>query len=111
MIKDKENSEHYFWGANCQGWRLVDENEFTVIEEEMPPHTFEILHSHKKAKQLFYIIEGIAEFEVTNKKYKVFANQSFYIKPDLKHRIFNNTNEPLKFIVISQPSTKNDRIE
>lgn len=111
LIKDKDNSEHYYWGRNCQGWRLIDENDFAVIEEEMPPHTYEKLHFHKYAKQLFYIIDGIAEFEVTDKKYKVYANQSFYIKPGLKHRIYNNTNKPLKFIVISQPSVKNDRFE
>ncbi len=111
MVKDKKNSEHYYWGENCQSWRLIDVNDFTVIEEEMPPHTSEKLHFHKNAKQLFYVIAGLAEFEVANKKYKVLTNQSLYIKPNLKHRIFNNTNEPLKFIVISHPTTKNDRFE
>lgn len=111
MIKDKNNSEHYYWGENCQGWRLVDEDELSVIEEEMPPNTSEKLHFHKNAKQLFYINKGTADFEVTNQKYTVAAGQSFYIKPNLEHRILNHSNEVLKFIVISQPSTKNDRIE
>ncbi len=111
MIKDRNNSEHYYWQNNCQGWRLVDKQDLSVIEEEMPPHTSEVFHFHKYAQQLFFINSGIAEFELDNKKYKVATGQSFYIEPNLKHRISNNTNEILKFIVISHPSTKNDRFE
>jgi mannose-6-phosphate isomerase-like protein (cupin superfamily) len=109
MIKDKDNSLHYYWGKNCQGWKLVDEKELTIIEEEMPPFTSEEIHFHKKARQLFYIKSGIAGFEIENKLFSITANQSVYVKPGLKHRIINNNNEELKFIVISSPSTAGDR--
>jgi mannose-6-phosphate isomerase-like protein (cupin superfamily) len=111
MIIEKTKSKHYYWGNNCEGWRLVDGNSLSVIDEEMPPHTSEKIHFHKNAQQLFYIKSGIADFEVEGKIYKVISDQSFYIEPLLKHKIINNTNESLKFIVISQPSTKTDRVE
>ena len=111
MIQDKNNSEHYFWGVNCQGWRLLDTNDLSIIEEEMAPFTSEKYHSHKYAQQLFYILSGAAEFELGDQKYKVLEGQSFYIEPELKHRIINNFEYPLKFLVISRPSSKKDRQE
>lgn len=111
MIRDKQNSEHYFWGANCQGWRLVDGPLLSIIEEEMPPHTAEKKHFHKEAQQLFYIKSGVATFEIEGKEYHCEANQSFYIMPGVVHQITNKCSESLKFIVTSQPSTKGDRYD
>jgi mannose-6-phosphate isomerase-like protein (cupin superfamily) len=111
MIKDKDNSEHYIWGSNCEGWRLVDESNLSVIEEAMPPITAEKLHYHTHSMQLFYIKEGEATFSVDDQKYVVQANQSLLIKPGQIHQIINNTNQKLIFLVISQPTTKGDRFE
>lgn len=111
MTKDKKNSEHYFLGDNFQSWRLLDKRELSVIDEEMATYTKEKYHFHKQARQLFYIISGTAEFELEDKKYKVAKEQSFIIEPELKHKIINYIDKFLKFIVISQPSNKNDRFE
>ncbi len=34
MKKSKENSEHYNWGNNCNGWHLVKSENFWRLEEE-----------------------------------------------------------------------------
>ena len=89
MIIDKTNSEHFFWGDNCQGWRLVNENDLSVICEEMPPHTSEKIHYHKNAQQLFYTKSGIADFEVEGEIYEVASINHFILDLSLKHKITN----------------------
>jgi mannose-6-phosphate isomerase-like protein (cupin superfamily) len=111
MLKNKSNTEQFTWGNNCKGWRLVSEPGMSVIEEEMPPRTEEKKHFHKEAQQFFYVKSGIARFEVDDSAFIVEQNEGLYIKPGSIHKISNLTDIPLKFIVISQPSTSNDRVE
>ena len=106
----KHNSlHHYKWGNDCDGWVLLDKDELSVKQERMPAQTSEALHYHEKAQQFFFILKGIATFEVEGKLFTVKANEGFYIYPGTKHRIANNSNEDLEFILSSQPSTNRDR--
>jgi len=75
----------------------------------MPAQTAEGLHYHQMSQQFFFILAGIATFEVENESITVYAGQGFYIEAGKKHRIINNTAEDLEFILSSQPSTNNDR--
>jgi hypothetical protein len=52
-IKNTDNSEHYIWGENCDGWHLLKSDSLSVIQEKMPPGTKESLHFHSKAQQFF----------------------------------------------------------
>ena len=99
----------YRWGNNCDGWVFVDTDELSVKQERMPLQAVETLHYHEKAQQFFFILKGIATFEVEGELFTVKANEGFYIDPGIKHRIANNSNEDLEFILSSQPSTKTDR--
>ena len=110
-IISKENIIKYTWGNECFGWRLVDTDELSIIEEEMPANTEEKFHYHVKANQFFYIHEGTATFIVEDEVEIVAANKGFLISAGKKHKIQNNTGQSLKFLVISQPTTKNDRNE
>ncbi|MDR3008186.1 MAG: cupin domain-containing protein [Sphingobacterium sp.] len=109
-IKNTDNSEHYIWGENCDGWHLLKSDSLSVIQEKMPPGTKESLHFHSKAQQFFYILKGTATFEVDNQLYVVEENSGFHIQASQKHRIFNRTNQDLEFLVISQPKSHGDRI-
>lgn len=111
MIISKNSIKKYIWGDNCSGWKLVDTDKLSIIEEEMPAKTEEIVHYHSKANQFFYILDGIATFIVGEKEDNVDSNKGFFIPAKSKHKIRNNTEEPLKFLVISQPTTKHDRNE
>ena len=107
---DKQNAlHHYKWGNDCDGWVFVDTNELSVKQERMPAQTAEALHYHEKAQQFFFILKGIATFEVENKFFKVEAGQGFHITAGKKHRILNTTTEDIEFILSSQPSTNADR--
>lgn len=109
-IVSKYNSlQHYQWGDGCDGWVLADTDALSVKQERMPAQTAESLHYHEKAQQFFFILKGIATFEVENESYTAYAGQGFHIQQGKKHRIINNTAEDIEFILSSQPSTNNDR--
>ena len=110
MITSTENAEHYIWGAQCDGWHLLKSNTLSVIQERMPPATGEQLHYHHHAQQVFYILAGIATFEVDGELKTVSANQSIHILPGVKHRILNNNDVDLCFLVISEPKAHGDRV-
>jgi len=110
MIKDIKNSKHYHWGNLCDGWHLVDSPTLSVIQEKMPFGTSENLHYHNNAQQFFFILRGLATFEVEGKIFEVREGQGFYVLPKKKHRILNKTDKALEFIVISEPKSHDDRV-
>ena len=110
MITSTENAEHYIWGANCDGWRLLQSDSMTVIQERMPPGTSEQLHFHQHAQQLFYILSGTATFEVEGEIKTVKPNQSIHIPAKTRHHIINNGDVDLHFLVISEPKSHGDRV-
>jgi mannose-6-phosphate isomerase-like protein (cupin superfamily) len=110
MINSTENTEHYKWGDNCDGWPLLRSDSLSEIEERMPPGTSEQLHYHERAQQVFYILSGTASFEVEGEEKTVQAGQSIHVQPKTKHRILNNGDVDLHFLVISEPKTQGDRV-
>jgi|SRR5579859_299889 len=111
VVSIQQPLKHYVWGAGCDGWNLVDQPDLSVKQERMPPHTAEEEHFHRRARQFFFILEGTAVFEMEERRVEVGAQQGFEIAPGLKHRIRNESEADLVFILCSQPSTINDRVE
>ncbi|SDQ84446.1 Mannose-6-phosphate isomerase, cupin superfamily [Chryseobacterium soldanellicola] len=111
MIKSKNNSHHYIWGSNCDSWVLNNSENLSVKQEKMPPNTSEKLHFHEKAEQFFYILKGEAMFYINDEKFSVKTGESITIIPKSKHYISNESPQELEFLVISSPSTNNDRTE
>jgi mannose-6-phosphate isomerase-like protein (cupin superfamily) len=110
-VVSKSNSlKHYRWGENCDGWNLVDENSLSVKLERMPPNTSEQKHYHQLSQQFFYILKGEAVFEIQRERLHVKSEQGICIEAGKEHRIINESNEDLEFILTSQPSTAIDRI-
>jgi mannose-6-phosphate isomerase-like protein (cupin superfamily) len=107
----KYNSlKHYQWGESCDGWNLVDEKTLSVKLERMPAHTSEQKHFHQHSQQFFYILKGEAVFEIQQGRISVKSEQGIHIEAGTMHRIINESNEDLEFILTSQPSTADDRI-
>jgi hypothetical protein len=52
-IKSTDNTEHYIWGDNCDGWHLLKSDSLSIIQEKMPAQTSEGLHFHNTAQQFF----------------------------------------------------------
>jgi mannose-6-phosphate isomerase-like protein (cupin superfamily) len=111
MIRSKHNSEHYIWGNDCDSWVLNGSNNLSVKQEKMPAGAAEKLHFHERAEQVFYILKGEAMLYINNGKFQVKAGESISIQPGSKHFISNESEDEIEFLVISSPSTHNDRIE
>jgi len=108
-IIDKETAQHYLWGDNCDSWVLADTVGLSIKQESMPSFTREKLHFHSNAQQFFYILSGSATFYLEENKIILTAHKGILIHPKTKHFIANESSEQLDFLVISQPTTNDDR--
>ncbi len=110
QIIDEQNASQYIWGKNCKSWVLCDSLDLSIKLESMPTGSKETLHYHNKAQQFFYILKGVAHFIIEDTTVEVGSKQGILIPPKTKHFMMNASNEALEFLVISQPSTQQDRI-
>jgi len=102
----------YGWGPQCHGWRLVQRDALSVIEEEMPPGASETWHFHKWARQVFYVLEGeLAVYASDQDGVPVRAKEGIELPPKTVHRVANAGTVPVRFLVISAPSTSDDRVQ
>ena len=111
MLKNLTNSEHYYWGDNCEGWHLVKTAALRIIQERMPAGTAEKRNYHEAAQQFFFILAGTATFEIEDEIFSVSAQEGLHILPGQRHRIINQTSVDLLFTVTSQPTSRGDRYE
>ncbi|WP_106766279.1 cupin domain-containing protein [Paenibacillus faecalis] len=106
----RNNAEHYIWGDKCDGWRLIDEEERSIIHERMPIGTSEVRHFHKRSTQFFFMLSGTMTIEVEGMEYILKEHEGIEVKPYRAHQVFNKSDKDIEFLVISQPNTMNDRI-
>ncbi|MDC8098353.1 cupin domain-containing protein [Chryseobacterium rhizosphaerae] len=111
MIHSKDNSEHYIWGDHCDSWILNNSKSLSIKQEMMPAGASEKLHFHKIAHQFFYVLKGEAVFYINEQKFSLKEGESISIKPGCKHFIVNESAGEIEFLVVSNPSTEQDRFE
>jgi len=104
-----ENAEHYTWGDACDGWHLVRHENLSIIEELMPPGTAEQRHFHERAWQFFYVLEGELMMELDGQLHVIAARQGLEIAPRQAHQARNGSKANVRFLVISQPPSHDDR--
>ncbi len=109
MERNKSNAPHYTWGEVCSGWHLVINADLSVIQEIIPPKSGEVTHQHHRTQQFFYILKGIASFEVDDQSIEIPEGSGVHIEPGVNHRIWNGKNKNLEFLIISQPIVGADR--
>jgi mannose-6-phosphate isomerase-like protein (cupin superfamily) len=103
------NAPHYTWGQQCDGWHLLQGFDLSVIEERMPPGTAEVRHRHVRARQFFYVLEGVAVLEVEGVAHRLGARQGLQVPPGAAHQMRNESDGELRFIVVSSPKSHGDR--
>ena len=106
----RENAPHYVGGDSCDGWHLLQDSNLSVIEERMPPGASEIRHFHRNAQQFFLILSGQATMEIDGGQTVLLAGQGVAIPPGMRHQFRNHSEEPVRFLVISQPPSHGDRV-
>lgn len=109
VASDRALAEHYRWGDGCDGWRLLARPDLSVIEECVPPGMGEVRHRHRRARQFFYVLSGHARIETEAGSIELGAGQGAHVPPGCPHRFHNPGSEPVRFLVVSAPSTAGDR--
>jgi mannose-6-phosphate isomerase-like protein (cupin superfamily) len=109
-VTNRTNAEHYVWGEVCEGWRLVTCEDLSVIQERIPPGRGEVRHYHRRARQLFFVLEGELEIEVESAPSRLRAGDSLEIPPTRRHRVWNPGPVDALFLVVSAPTTQGDRV-
>ena len=106
-----DNSRHYKWGKNSEGWHLLESDELSVIEEIMPPGGQEQSHYHERAQQFFYVLSGVAEMQLSGELLEISQGSGLHVPAGVAHQIKNKGDTNLRFLVISQPKSHGDRFE
>lgn len=105
------NVEHYPWGEGCDGWRLMQGDDISVIQEHVPTGKAEVMHFHHHARQFFYILEGSAQMAFEDEIVLLQKGDGIEIPPRIEHRFENRSDQGVTFLVISAPKTQGDRID
>lgn len=105
----KGTAEHYVWGEKCDGWHLVKTAGLSVIHERMPPGTKEARHYHAKSRQFFFVLSGAATLEIEGKREVLRQHEGAEVSPGIPHQMFNESEQAIEFLVISQPASHGDR--
>lgn len=106
---DISQAEHYLWGEVCDGWRLLNLPDLSVIQERVPPGAGEMKHVHARARQFFYVLSGYASLELEAETVALSPGQGLHVPPGVAHRFVNKGDEAVVFLVISAPTTLGDR--
>lgn len=104
------NTEHYSWGQVCDGWHLLATDDLSVIEERMPPGSFEQRHFHTRARQFFYVLDGEATLELDGVNHRLQRGDGLHVPPEVAHQVRNDGSADVRFIVISAPKAHGDRV-
>ena len=110
MVSKYNPLKHYQWGTSCDGWELLNAENFSVKQERIPGGASEQIHFHEKSSQFFFILSGVATVEIEGKTFELKALEGIAIHALQKHRILNKENVDLEFILCSQPAVGSDRI-
>lgn len=100
---------HYTWGEVCDGWHLLRDANLSIIEERMPSGTREQRHFHTRARQFFYVLSGELTMEVAGEHYLLTAGHGLEISPGEPHQALNQAEREVRFLVVSQPPSREDR--
>jgi mannose-6-phosphate isomerase-like protein (cupin superfamily) len=105
----KDSAPGFTWREVCSGWTLVDQPDLHVVEERMPPGTFELRHVHGSTRQFYFVLQGRATVEAGAGRVEVAAMQGIEIPPLLEHQMRNESDADLEFLVISTQRPREDR--
>lgn len=106
-----KSAGQYQWGDGCDGWHLVQRDDMSVIQEQVPPGKSERNHVHRHSRQFFYILEGTATMEADGTTVTLHQHEGIEIAPTVPHRLRNDSDANLVFLVISVPRSHGDRVD
>lgn len=109
-IVSTANAQHYHWGQACDGWHLLALDELSIIQERMPPGSFEQRHRHMHARQFFYVLEGELTIELEGVIHHLRHGEGLHVPPGSAHQVRNESASDASFVAVSSPKSHGDRI-
>jgi quercetin dioxygenase-like cupin family protein len=110
-VVSRASAPHYVWGEGCDGWRLLDRPDLAVIEERIPPGGGEVRHRHAVARQMFVVLAGSLAMEQDGRTMRLAPGDAAEVPPGTPHRVWNDADDDARFLVISAPTTRGDRVD
>ena len=107
----KRNAPSFAWRESCEGWTLTSTPTLHIIQERMPPGTFELRHVHEVTQQFYYVLEGEATVQLDGSEITVSAGEGVSVAPTVAHQMRNDSSQPLEFLVISSQPPREDRVD
>ena len=100
---------HYLWTSACDGWKLLDTPNLSVIQERMPDGTQEIRHKHSRVRHFFCVLRGTRTLEGDGQVQHIPAGHGLEIAPGQAHQARNESGADVEFLVISDRISREDR--
>lgn len=76
----------------------------SLAEVYLPPGKTSAEHHHLTAEESYYILSGTPRMVVDGRSIDLYPGQALFIQPGERHQIFNDTREPVTFLVICAPA-------
>ena len=111
MKVSKQNADHYTWGGDCDGWRLLPRSDLNVIHERMPAGRAEVRHHHSVSRQFFFVLSGVLTMEIEGERHALTQGEGIEVPPQAPHQAMNRSDRDVEFLVISHPTTRGDRTD
>jgi quercetin dioxygenase-like cupin family protein len=83
----------------------------SVIEDFMPQCSAEVRPHHEHEQHCFYILVREVLMEVDGENHLLSAGSGMHIMPGTRPQNRYPSSSPERFLVISQPSSRGDRID
>jgi len=109
QVISTQTAERYTWADSCDGWHLLRSDEVSVIQEKMPPKSSEASHFHARSRQFFYVLSGTLTIVMDGSTHTIGTEQGLEIPPKTVHRVFNDGESEVRFLVVSAPPSHGDR--
>ncbi|WP_239974304.1 cupin domain-containing protein, partial [Cronobacter sakazakii] len=78
--------------------------------ERMPVGRAEQRHYHEQSRQCFFVLSGELTMALNGEHVTLTAGEAIEIPPLAPHQARNDGQETVEFLVISQPTTRGDRV-
>ncbi|PQV66728.1 cupin domain-containing protein [Cronobacter sakazakii] len=76
----------------------------------MPVGRAEQRHYHEQSRQCFFVLSGELTMALNGEHVTLTAGEAIEIPPLAPHQARNDGQETVEFLVISQPTTRGDRV-
>jgi len=104
LKKTRATSAMEEWKTGHFAWTLCGDSNINVKLEEIPPGGGSDAHFHQLSTQFFFVLEGRAHMTVGDESCELEPHEGVLVEPWLPHLILNSGEEPLTFLLVSQPA-------